>query len=112
MTFCAFCAFSWQKRHLDGRPKSRIESTSLLSVELMPRKVTLATLSTDFDDLCDQVANGRRAIIIDRKDKPPIALISAQELSSLSETLHLLKSPNNALRLLSALKRCRSRGLF
>ncbi len=38
-----------------------------------------------------------------------VALISAEELASLAETAHLLRSPKNAERLLRALDRARAR---
>ncbi|MDQ3521940.1 MAG: prevent-host-death protein [Gemmatimonadota bacterium] len=40
-----------------------------------------------------------------------VALIAADELSSLQETAHLLRSPANAVRLLSALRRVQQRSL-
>ncbi|MEG4074429.1 type II toxin-antitoxin system Phd/YefM family antitoxin [Microcoleus sp. Pol14C2] len=51
----------------------------------------------------------RDAIIITRKDGENVALIVADELASLLETLHLLRSPKNADRLLSALKQAKAR---
>jgi len=66
----------------------------------MSKKVTFATLSANFDKLCDEVVKHRKPIIIDRRDKPSVVLISAKELSSLTETVHLLTSSKNAVRLL------------
>jgi antitoxin YefM len=50
-------------------------------------------------------------VIISRKGRHDVALISADELSGLLETLHLLRSPKNAERLLTALDRAKSRKL-
>jgi antitoxin YefM len=55
--------------------------------------------------LCDQATADRETIIITRRRTPPVALIAADELSSLTETAYLLRSPRNAERLLKALRR-------
>ena len=58
--------------------------------------------------LCDQVAATREPVIIRRRNADDVALISAEELASLMETAHLLRSPENARRLLRALARAQS----
>jgi antitoxin YefM len=55
--------------------------------------------------LCDLVSSSREPVIIRRRSAEDVALVSAAELSSLLETAHLLRSPRNAQRLLSALQR-------
>ena len=55
--------------------------------------------------LCDEVAETRQPYIIERRNGENVALISEQELESLLETAHLLRSPKNARRLLTALER-------
>ena len=55
--------------------------------------------------LCDRVTEDRETVIISRRGRPDVALISAAELTALEETAHLLRSPANAVRLLTALKR-------
>lgn len=55
--------------------------------------------------LCDRAANDRETVIIKRRGAPDVALIAADELSSLEETVHLFRSPANAKRLLKALER-------
>ncbi len=57
--------------------------------------------------LCDEVASTREPVIIRRRNAEDVALVSAAELESLLETAHLLRSPKNAERLLSALARAR-----
>jgi antitoxin YefM len=58
--------------------------------------------------LLDQVTQDRETVIIRRRNAAPVALIAADELSSLTETAHLLRSPKNAERLLAALARARA----
>lgn len=55
--------------------------------------------------LFDRVTRDRETVIIRRRNADAVALISADELTSLTETAHLLRSPKNAERLLSALAR-------
>ena len=57
--------------------------------------------------LLDEVTDNREVVIIQRRGADDVALIAADELASLLETAHLLRSPANAERLLSALSRAR-----
>src|SRR5215217_2892140 len=59
--------------------------------------------------LLDQVTRDREIAIIKRRGNEDVALVSADELSGLLETAHLLRSPANAERLLTALNRARSK---
>jgi len=61
--------------------------------------------------LCDEVTANREVVIIHRRGAEDVALIAAEELSGLLETAHLLRSPKNAERLLTALARAQSRTL-
>ena len=58
-----------------------------------------------FASLCDEAADNQEVIIIHRRNAEDVALVSAAELRSLQETAHLMRSPRNAQRLLSALHR-------
>jgi antitoxin YefM len=59
--------------------------------------------------LCDRATNDRETVIIKRRGAPDVALVAADELSSLEETVYLLRSPKNAKRLLTALERALAR---
>lgn len=59
--------------------------------------------------LLDKVVDDKEIIIIERRNKPNVALIAADELASLRETAYLLRSPKNAARLLEALEWSKSR---
>ena len=61
--------------------------------------------------LCNEVTANREVVIIHRRGAEDVALIAAEELSGLLETAHLLRSPANAERLLTALARARQRAL-
>lgn len=72
-------------------------------------QVTYTEAQANLDELCEQVISDREAIVITRKNGENVALIAADELSSLLETLYLLRSPKNADRLLSALEQAKAR---
>jgi len=57
----------------------------------------------------DQVANDQEVVIVRRRGSKDVALVPAEELTSLMETAHLLRSPKNAERLLAALQRATQR---
>ena len=55
--------------------------------------------------LLNRVTKDREVVIIQRRGSEDVAMIAADELASLTETAYLLRSPQNAERLLSALGR-------
>ena len=55
--------------------------------------------------LLDRVSEDRETVVITRRGRADVALIAADELRSIEETAHLLRSPANARRLLEALQR-------
>ena len=77
----------------------------------MAIQTTYTKARANFAKLCNEVADNREIVIINRRGNEDVALVAADELSSLIETAHLLRSPKNAQRLLSALQRARSRKL-
>ncbi len=74
----------------------------------MAIETTYTHARANFARLCDAAAEDREIIIIRRRNAEDVALIAVDELSSLLETAHLLRSPRNAERLLTALARVRS----
>ena len=63
---------------------------------------------TDFRErlasIMDKVVENRDVVVVTRRGHPDVAMLPADELSSLLETVHLLRSPKNARRLLEALQ--------
>jgi antitoxin YefM len=55
--------------------------------------------------LLDRVTGDREVVFIRRRGREKVALVAADELEGLMETAHLMRSPRNATRLLSALRR-------
>ncbi len=68
-------------------------------------ETTYTSLRENLASMMDRVVNDREVVIVRRKGDQRVAMIPADELSGLLETAHLLRSPKNAERLLSALKR-------
>ena len=62
-------------------------------------------------ELFSKAVDDRETVIIKRRGAKDVALIAADELASLQETAHLLRSPKNADRLLRALERALARTL-
>jgi antitoxin YefM len=56
----------------------------------------------------DEVEDSREEVILTRRGHEDLAILPAHELRTLKETAHLLRSPRNAARLLSALARSRA----
>jgi antitoxin YefM len=72
-------------------------------------ETTYTTLRQTLASVLDRVGNDREVIIISRKGEKKVAMIPADELSGLLETAHLLRSPKNTQRLLTALHRATGR---
>ena len=75
----------------------------------MAHRTSYTAARANFATLCNRALENREVIIINRRGSEDVALIAANELSSLLETAHLLRSPRNARRLLAALKRAKMR---
>ena len=75
----------------------------------MPIETTYTQARAALASLCDAATRDRETVIIRRRGAEDVALIAADELRSLQETAHLLRSPKNARRLLRALLRALER---
>ena len=71
----------------------------------MAIQTTYTKARANFARLLDEVTKNRETVIIERRGEEKVAMIAQSELSSLLETAHLLRSPKNAERLLTALER-------
>lgn len=77
--------------------------------QTVPRQTSYAKAQANLADLCHQVTADRDVVVISRRGAEDVALVAASELSGLLETAHLLRSPKNAQRLMTAMQRARSR---
>lgn len=75
----------------------------------MSIETTYTAARANLAKLLDSAVEDREIVLIRRRGAEDVALIAADELESLLETAHLLRSPRNAERLLTALQRARAR---
>jgi len=66
-------------------------------------------LRQNLASLLDRVVEDQEVVVVRRRGARDVALVPAAELAGLTETAHLLRSPRNARRLLSALRRAELR---
>jgi antitoxin YefM len=71
----------------------------------MPIQTSYTQARANLASLWDEVVQNREMVIIQRRGREDVVLISADELAGILETTHLLRSPENAKRLLRALAR-------
>src|SRR6202020_503885 len=75
----------------------------------VPSETAYTSLRQNLASVLDQVVDQQETVIVRRKGSRDVALIPATELAGLMETAHLLRSPRNARRLQSALRRAENR---
>ncbi len=74
-------------------------------------KISYNKARDQLPSLMDLAVQEREVIFIHHRSGEDVALIAADELQSLLETAHLLRSSKNAEKLLTALSRARGQGL-
>ena len=73
----------------------------------MLTETSYTSLRQNLATVLSSVADDQEIVIVRRKGAKDVALVPAAELARLMETAHLLRSPRNARRLLSALRRAK-----
>jgi antitoxin YefM len=71
----------------------------------MAIETTYTKLREELASFLDRVTDEQEVVVVKRRGGKDVALIPADELSSLLETAHLLRSPRNAQRIFRALRR-------
>jgi antitoxin YefM len=74
----------------------------------MPNETSYTHARAHLAALCDEVTSTREPIVIRRRGSEDVALVAAAELRGLMEPAHLLRSPKNARRLLTAVLRAQT----
>lgn len=77
----------------------------------MPIETTYSKAREGLKGLMDRAVQDREVVLVRRRQGGDVALVAADELAGLLETAHLLRSPANAERLLTALSRAREQTL-
>jgi antitoxin YefM len=66
--------------------------------------VSYSELRNNLASYMDQVCDDRAPLVVTRQNARSVILMSEQDYEGLMETVHLLKSPANAARLLRSIK--------
>lgn len=74
----------------------------------MAIETTYTQARANLKTLLDEVVKNGKTVIINRRGSKDVAVIAADELSGLIETVHLLRSPKNAKRLFASIRRARA----
>lgn len=78
---------------------------------IMTIETTYSQAREQLKTLMDRAVEDREVVVVKRRSGGDVAMIAADELGALLETAHLLRSPKNAERLLSALSRAQTQNL-
>ncbi|MCY3736550.1 MAG: type II toxin-antitoxin system Phd/YefM family antitoxin [Gemmatimonadaceae bacterium] len=73
----------------------------------MSARIPFSQARARLAEIWDEVESCREPAILERRGHAAMALLPADELANLQQTVYLLRSPKNAARLLSALHRSR-----
>lgn len=65
--------------------------------------MTYTDARANLKDVMDRVINDHVEVVVTRKRREAVVMISLDEYNAIQETLHLQKSPENARRLQSAI---------
>jgi antitoxin YefM len=84
---------------------------SRLTGQLVTIETTYSQAREGLKGLMDRAVQDREVVLVRRRNGGDVALVAADELEGLLETAHLLRSPANAERLLTALNRAREHTL-
>lgn len=63
-----------------------------------------------YAETLDSVVNDREEVVITRAGREPVVIVSLDDYESLKETAYLLRSPENARRLITSIERLESGG--
>jgi antitoxin YefM len=75
-----------------------------MSANMTSQEITYSQVRANLAKILDRVSQNREIVTITRRNGEDVALIAADELSSLLESVYLLRSPANAKRLFSAIE--------
>ena len=74
------------------------------------RTMTYTESRAKYAETLDAVVDDREEVIVTRAGHDPVVIVALDEYESLKETAHLLRSPENARRLLAAIDRLETGG--
>lgn len=74
------------------------------------KTMTYSESRAKYAQTLDAVVNDREEVVITRAGHEPVVIVSLADYESLKETAYLLRSPENARRLVSSIERLESGG--
>ncbi|MFD0560182.1 antitoxin YefM [Stackebrandtia endophytica] len=69
------------------------------------KTMTFSQSRANFAQTLDSVVNDREEVVVTRNGHEPVVIVSLEEYESLKETAYLLRTPENARRLLASFNR-------
>lgn len=74
------------------------------------RTMTYSESRANYAETLNSVVDNREEVVITRAGHDPVVIVSLDDYESLKETAYLLRSPENARRLLASIERLESGG--
>ena len=74
----------------------------------MSIEITFSKAKTQLKSLMERTVKEREIVVVRRRSGGSVAMLAADELESLLETAHLMRSAKNAQRLMTALHRAQT----
>lgn len=72
------------------------------------RTMSYSESRAKYAETLDSVVNDREEVVITRAGHEPVVMVSLDDYESLKETAYLLRSPENARRLITSIERLES----
>jgi antitoxin YefM len=82
----------------------------LVRKECAMRTMTYSESRAKYAETLNSVTDNREEVVITRSGHEPVVMVSLADYESLKETAYLLRSPENARRLVTAIERLESGG--
>jgi antitoxin YefM len=77
-------------------------------MEVLVKTMSYSESRARYAEVLDSVVNDREEVVITRAGREPVVMVSLEDYESLKETAYLLRSPENARRLLASIERLES----
>lgn len=74
------------------------------------RTMTYSESRANYAETLNSVVDNREEVVVTRAGRDPVVIVSLDDYESLKETAYLLRSPENARRLLASIGRLESGG--
>ena len=72
---------------------------------MLAKQTNYTNLRQNLASILDEAIADRSIIVVTRQGKEDVAILAADELTNILETLHLFRSPANAQKLIAAMER-------